>query len=116
MKARFWLVALLLTACKQQNDPAQAAEAEALDYVRIVAIAASNVYTETGRSIPPTPCTDHLFNMKKTSKFLRLSRCTVRFDSDQSYGVAALFNDDIAVVSDENGTRRVRVSELPEVK
>lgn len=106
---------LLLTGCKREGT-AESAEAEALDYVRIVAIAASNVYTESGQSIAPTPCTHPMFNMKKTSKFLRLGRCTVRFESDQSYVVAALFNDDLAVVSDENGTRRVQGSELPEVR
>ncbi|MDO4246590.1 MAG: hypothetical protein Q4C89_11255 [Deinococcus sp.] len=103
---------LLLTGCKREGT-AESAEAEALDYVRIVAIAASNVYTESGHSIAPTPCTHPMFNMKKTSKFLKLRRCTVTYTSDQNYRVSALFNDSIAIVSTPEGTWRVKVSDLP---
>lgn len=112
MKKIFVLFLLGLTACKQQNDPAKAAEAEALDYVRIVTIAASNVYTEKGQNIPPTPCTHPMFNMKKTSKFIKLNLCTVTYVSDQNYRVTALFNDSIAVLSTPEGTRRVPITDL----
>ncbi|WP_291426691.1 hypothetical protein [Deinococcus sp.] len=114
MKRLVTLCLLLLTACKREGT-AQSAEAEALDYVRLVSVAASNAYTETGQPLPATPCTDPLFGMKKTTKFLKLERCVVRYDSDQSYTVAALFNKDLAVLSDVNGARRVNVDELPEV-
>lgn len=106
---------LLLSAC-QRSNAADPAEAEALDYVRLAGIAVSNAYYETGKPVPPTPCTDPLFGLKKTTNFLKLDHCTARKDSENTLLVAALFNGDIAIVSDEKGTRRVKVSELPEVK
>ena len=66
----------LLTACKREGT-ADPAEAEALDYARTVAIAASNLYTETDQSIAPTRCTDPRFGMKKTSKVIKSVSCTV---------------------------------------
>lgn len=116
MKHLLFLSLLLLTACKQQNDPAKAAEAEALDYVRLVSIAAINVSDDHGQPIPATRCDNPIFAMHKTTKFLKTDRCTVKVNSDQDYTVAALFNGNLAVVSDVNGTRKVKVSELPEVK
>ena len=104
-----------LTACPCQGTEAKA-EAEALDYVRLVTVAASNPYTQTGEPVPATPCTDPLFGMKKTTKFLKLEGCTVRYDTDGQYTVAAVFNADLAVSGDVNGTRRVRVADLPEVE
>lgn len=109
------LTLVLLTACKREGTPASA-EAEALDYVRLVAIALSNAYDQTGQPVPPTPCTAELFGMKKTSKFLKLGRCTAKMDSNRSYLVSAVFNGDIAVMSDPAGTRRVKLADLPEVK
>lgn len=109
------LVLLLLPACKREATPASA-EAEALDYVRLVQIALSNAYYETGRAVPPTPCTSDLFGMKKTSPFLKLKTCTARMDSENTPLVVATFNDDLAILGDRSGTRRVQPNELPEMK
>lgn len=106
---------LLLTACKGAGS-GDTAEAEALDYVRLANVAISNAYYETGQPVPPTPCTDPLFGLKKTSKFLKLQRCVARKDSADSVLIAAVFNDDLAIVSDAQGTRRVKVEDLPEVE
>lgn len=115
MKRFLLLPLLLLTACKHQSTAASA-EAEALDYVQVVAIAAVNVYDDHGQPIAPTTCDNPIFAMHKTTKFLKINRCNVKINSDQDYLVAALFNGNLAVVSDVNGTRKVKVSELPEVK
>lgn len=115
MKEGLLLFLLLLTACKREAT-AQSAEAEALDYVRLVQVALSNAYYQTSRPIPPTPCTDPLFGMKKTSKFLTLNRCTASMVNDENMLVTAVFNGDLAVLGDTQGVRRVKVSELPEVK
>ncbi|WP_353541319.1 hypothetical protein [Deinococcus xinjiangensis] len=108
--------ALLLTACKNNSSGPSSTEAEALDYVRLVKIALSNAYYESGKPVPPTPCTDDLFGMKKTTKFLTLKSCTAKMDSESTPLVAAVFNDDLAIVGDAEGTRRVKVSELPDMK
>lgn len=112
LKRIFTLALLLLSACKREATPAST-EAEALDYVRLVRVAVSNAYYETGKAVPPTPCTDDLFGMKKTSKFLKLERCTAQTDAAGNALIAAVFNGDIAVLSDAQGVRRVQVSDLP---
>ena len=115
MKRFFIFVLLLLTACKREATPASSEE-EALNYVRLVRVAVSNAHYEMGRAVPPTPCTDDLFGMKKTSKFLKLNRCTAQTDAAGNALITAVFNDDIAVVGDAQGVRRVELSDLPEVK
>lgn len=107
---------LLLSACKNNSSGPSSAEAEALDYVKLVQIALSNAYDQTGKPVPATPCTDALFGMKKTSKFLTLNSCTAKMSSAHNSIVVATFNDDLAILGDGQGTRRVKVSELPEVK
>lgn len=118
--APLYLCLLLLTACKtapaSNATNAAEAQAEALEYTRLVGVAVSNAYYESGKPVPPTPCTDPLFGMKKTSNFLKLERCTARKTSADTFLVAAVFNGDLAVLGDEKGTRIVKVSELPEVK
>ncbi len=131
MKKVILLSLLLLTACKPppadgtaadttQSNTAQAnaaeARAEALEYTRLVGVAVSNAYYETGKPIPPTPCTDPLFGMKRTSTFLILERCTARKDSARTFQVIAVFNKDLAVLGDEKETRVVQMSELPQTK
>lgn len=103
--------ALLLTACKQDASGPSAAEAEALDYVRLVKIALSNAYYESGKPIPVTSCTDPLFGMKKTTKFLTLKSCKARMDSETTPLVLAVFDDDLTILGDAQGTRRVQISE-----
>lgn len=115
MKMRFLLVLLLLTACKREATPASS-EAEALDYVRLVRVALSNAYYQYGKAIPPTDCRSDLFGMKKTSPFLTLNKCTASMVSDNNILIAGVFNNDIAVLGDAQGVRRVKLSELPEVK
>ena len=112
MKHLFIVVLLLLTACKREATPASVDE-EALNYVRLVRVAVSNAFYESGKAVPPTPCTSDLFGMKKTSKFLKLERCTAQTDAAGNALIAAVFNGDIAVLSDAQGVRRVQVSELP---
>lgn len=113
--ALFCAVLLLLTACKREGTDASA-EAEALDYVKLVQVALSNAHYESGKPVPATPCTDKLFGMKKTSKFLKLKSCTAKLSSDNNFMVAATFNDDLAILGDSSGTKRVKVSELPAVQ
>lgn len=108
-----FFVLLLLTACKREATPAST-EAEALDYVRLVRVAVSNAYYEMGKAVPPTDCRDDLFGMKKTTKFLKLNRCTAQTDAAGNALVTAVFNEDLAILSDAQGLRRVQVSELPQ--
>ena len=112
MKRFFIVVLLVLTACKREGTPASA-EAEALDYVRLVRVAVSNAYYESGKAVPPTDCRSDLFGMKKTSKFLTLDRCTAQTDAAGNALVTAVFNGDIGVLGDVQGVRHMKVSELP---
>lgn len=105
------VLGLMMTGCKREATP-QSLEAEALDWVRIVAIGAGNIHAETGQPVHLS-CRDKRLRMKKTSPFLKLDHCSVRYNSDSSYVVAALFNDDIAILSDSKGTRRVEKAALP---
>lgn len=108
------VLGLVLTGCKREAT-SQSLEAEALDWVRIVAIGAGNIHAETGQPVRLS-CRDKRLRMKKTSPFLKLDHCTVHYNSDTSYVVTALFNGDIAILSDPTGTRRVEKAALPTLK
>lgn len=104
---------LLLTSCKQNLSEEEAAQQAALDYVRLVNIAVSNAYYEMGKPIPPTPCTDPLFGMKRPNRLITVTRCTAQKDNADTVLIAALFNKDIAVLQNDTEPKLIKPSELP---
>lgn len=108
---RWVLILLVLVSCKKEATQSSI-EAEAMDWVRIVAIAAGNVAAQQG-PLAPMSCRDPMLRMKKPSRFLVLEHCHVEYKNDYSYQVVALFNSDVAIISDPKGTRRVSVRDLP---
>lgn len=107
------VLVLSLTSCKQNLTEAEAAQQAALDYVRLVNVAVSNAYYETGKAVPPTPCTDPLFGMRKPNRLITVTRCTAQKDNADTVLITALFNKDIAVIQSGAEPRIVKPAELP---